>query len=251
MDRPLICFCDDDNLLAPDYLEQAINLMERLPLAGALGGKGEAMTDEPLPEWFAAAARSYAVGPQADAEGEVSVSDGCLFGAGMILRRAAWDRLTCSGFRPRLLGREGTMANSGDDNELCLALCATGWRLNYSHRLRFQHVIPTRRLSEGYCRALYRSFGEATIVLNAYRDFVLGRATPSAWRGWAALRIAQSWLARSSDLGRRVNKDTLTASSHEAVSENEREIGFAAGLRKNFRGGRLFTLYGGIAARCV
>jgi glycosyltransferase involved in cell wall biosynthesis len=246
--RPLVCFCDDDNLLAPDYLEQAINLMEQLPLVGVLGGKGEAVSESPLPEWFSAAARSYAVGPQADAEGEVSISGGCLYGAGMILRLSAWDRLKRSGFKPRLLGREGSQVGSGDDNELCLALFAMGWRLHYSHRLIFQHVIPARRLNEAYCRALYRGFGEAKIVLNAYRDFALGRASPSAWRSWASMRLAQSWLVRASDLARRANSTALTAASHEAVSEHERNVGFAAGHRKDFKGGRLFGLYGSIAA---
>lgn len=245
---PLVCFCDDDNVLAPEYLEQAIRLMEELPLAGALGGIGQAVSESPLPEWFAAAARSYAVGPQAGADGQVTASGGCLYGAAIIVRRSAWNQLTSTGFKPRLLGREGTRLNAGDDNELCLALLSTGWRLYFSHRLVFQHVIPASRLSETYCRALYRGFGEATIVLNAYRDFVLGRATPSAWRRWASLRLAQSWLARASDLVRPTNSAALTAASHEAVSEHERNVGFAAGHRKNFGGRRLFALYGGIAA---
>jgi glycosyltransferase involved in cell wall biosynthesis len=246
--RPLVCFCDDDNLLAPDYLERAVGIMAAVPQTGALGGRGEAVSDVPLPEWFGVAARSYAVGPQAAADGEVPVSGGCLYGAGMVVRRSAWDRLVASGFEPRLLGRQGGRVTSGDDNELCLALVATGWRLHYSHHLAFRHVIPARRLSEPYCRALYRGFGEALVVLNAYRDFALGRASASDWRLWASLRFAQGCLARAAAASRRENRTPLTSASHAKVSGYERSAGFAEGNRRDYGGGRLFGLYQAIAS---
>ncbi len=70
--RELLCFCDDDNLLAPDYLERASQIMAALPTVGALGGQGEPATEVPLPDWFPAAASGYAVGPQAESEGRIS-----------------------------------------------------------------------------------------------------------------------------------------------------------------------------------
>jgi len=120
--REFVCFCDDDNLLAPDYLETALALIESQPATAALGGCGEPISDAPLPGWFSAAASGYAVGPQASTEGEVPASRAYVYGAGMIVRSHAWTQLVRSGFRSRLAGRVGSKLKSGDDNELCLAL---------------------------------------------------------------------------------------------------------------------------------
>ena len=78
-------------------------------------------------------------------------------------------------------------------------LLLTGWQIHYSPKLVFRHLITARKLDENYCRALYRGFGEATGVLNAYRDFLLGRASTQGWCICASLRLAQSWVARAKD----------------------------------------------------
>lgn len=247
-DRSLICFCDDDNLLAPDYLQRAFDLMERLPRVGILGGKGEPVSELPLPDWFAGASRGFAVGPQSDVDGEIPAAMNSLYGAGMILRRTAWDRLAASGFEWRLLGRSGSRLSAGEDQELCLMLSAMGWQLYYSHLLSFQHLIPQRRLDEAYCRALYRGFGEASTVLSAYRDFLLGRASPTAWRGCAALRLVESWLARASDRFQSDRRGPLNAGTLWRELRREKAAGHAAGCRTSYKGLRLFALYRDIAA---
>jgi glycosyltransferase involved in cell wall biosynthesis len=242
--RELVCFCDDDNLLAPDYLEKAAKILAGLPRAGALGGRGEPACESALPEWFRAAAPGYAVGPQADAQGRISYARGYVYGAGMVVRLAAWDRISRSGFEPRLLSREGRGLNAGEDNEICLMLLLMGWQIHYSPELVFRHRIAPEKLEEGYCRALYRGFGEATAVLNANRDFLLERASARRWRVCASMRLAQSWIARS--------LDWALPDRQPSVSEDglRREIaaGFAAGCRKYFRGARILALYGEIAA---
>lgn len=242
--REFLCFCDDDNLLAPDYLEQALRIMEGLPLAGVLGGRGEPESELPLPKWFGAAAPGYAVGPQGDAEGPIPDSRGHVYGAGMVIRRAAWQRIARSGFEMRLFGRKGSSLTAGEDNEICLMMLLMGWQVHYSPRLAFRHLIAARRLDEGYCRALYRGFGEAAAVLNAYRDFLLGRASRSGWRLCAYLRLAQSWWARAAD--RAFPRRNLPLS--EEAMRRELAAGFVAGCRKHFRSFRLVTLYGEIAA---
>jgi glycosyltransferase involved in cell wall biosynthesis len=241
--RAFLCFCDDDNLLAPNYLEQAEKIMDDLPLAGALGGRGEPASESPLPDWFGAAASGYAVGPQAEIEGRISDSRGYLYGAGMVVRCAAWNWISRSGFEPRLVSREGNGLNSGEDNEICLMLLLMGWQIHYSPKLVFRHQITARKLDENYCRALYRGFGEATGVLNAYRDFLLGRASTQGWCICASLRVVQSWVARA--------KHRICPAQKSPLSEDglrrEFAAGFADGCRKNLKGTRLFTLYGEIA----
>jgi glycosyltransferase involved in cell wall biosynthesis len=237
--REFICFCDDDNLLAADYLEQALTLLQRQPSIGALGGQGLPVTEGPLPPWFSVVAGSYAVGPQAEEEGPVADSRGYLYGAGLVIRCSAWAPIRAAGFEPRLMSREGGGVSSGEDNEICLMLRLTGWKIYYSPRLVFQHLIGARKLEEAYCRALYRGFGEASAILNVYRDFALGRATITGWRTWAAVRLLQGWWVRT--------REALVRARPEPVSlpELQREInrGYAAGCQRVSRRGGLFGLY--------
>jgi glycosyltransferase involved in cell wall biosynthesis len=242
--REFLCFCDDDNLLAQDYLEQAARIMDSLPLAGALGGQGEPECEVPLPEWFSIAAPGYAVGPQGEGEGLISDSRGFLYGAGMVVRRAAWSRIVRNGFDPRLNSRQGNGLSSGEDNEICLMLLLMGWQIHFSPKLVFRHQITAHKLDENYCRALYRGFGEASGVLNAYRDFLLGRASTQGWYVCASYRIVQSWIARAKDRLRRRRKSRISKEELQL----EIAAGFAAGCRKNLRGLRIFTLYSEIAA---
>jgi glycosyltransferase involved in cell wall biosynthesis len=46
-----IIFCDDDNWLSDNYIQQAYNLMEQHHFAAAFGGQSEAVSDIPIPEW--------------------------------------------------------------------------------------------------------------------------------------------------------------------------------------------------------
>jgi glycosyltransferase involved in cell wall biosynthesis len=245
--RDFVCFCDDDNLLRQDYLEQAFHIMCNLPRAGALGGQGEPLCDSPLPDWFAAAAPGYAVGPQADMEGPISSARGYLYGAGMVIRRDAWSRISRNGFGPRLNSREGSGLSSGEDNEICLMLLLAGWKVHFSPKLVFRHLIAARKLDESYCRALYRGFGEATGILNAYRDFLLGRASARRWFICASMRFVQSWFARGIDRFRLQRQSPISRSQ----LRREISVGFAAGCRKNLRGTRIFDLYGEIAAELL
>jgi hypothetical protein len=242
--REFVCFCDDDNWLAPDYLQVALTLLRQKPHAGVVGGRGLPVGEVALPSWFEFAAHGYAVGPQAAAEEDVSQSRGFVYGAGMVLRTAAWQQLTATRFTSRLAGREPGTLSSGDDNEMCLGLALLGWRIYYSPQLVFRHCMAPHRLEATYCRKLFRSFGDSVVVLNAYRDFLLGRATQSTWRGCALRRLAQSWLARLMPPRRPPEAGPLT----QLALRHEMRRGFADACRNHFRGGRIPDLYADIAA---
>jgi glycosyltransferase involved in cell wall biosynthesis len=241
--RDLLCFCDDDNLLANDYLERAVRMMAASPRAGAMGGQGEPATEVPLPDWFPAAAPGYAVGPQAESEGRISDARGFVYGAGMIVRIAAWSEIRQIGFEPRLMSREGNTLNCGEDNEICLMLRLVGWQIHYSPALRFRHLIAPQKLDERYCRSLYHGFGEATAVLNTYRDFLVGRASTSGWLACAYMRLIQGWVARAVD---QINPSRKLPLSPKGLRQ-EIAGGFAAGCRRYHRRGTLLKLYSEIA----
>ena len=48
----IVVMVDDDNVLRPDYLEKAVEIMERNPLLGAIGGKALPEYEIEPPEWL-------------------------------------------------------------------------------------------------------------------------------------------------------------------------------------------------------
>jgi hypothetical protein len=58
--------------------------------------------------------------------GDVTWVRNGLWGAGLCVRKTAWEGLVERGFRPKLTDRTGTQLTTGGDNEMCLALRLAG-----------------------------------------------------------------------------------------------------------------------------
>jgi hypothetical protein len=168
---------DDDNWLAPDWVETAARVMEAHPAVGALGGLSQAVFEAPPAAWLEPFKALLAIGPAGVAGGDITQAPGLLWGAGLVVRKEAWLRLERVGFVPALVGRAGAALSTGEDTELCLALRLAGWRLWYEPGLRLQHYMPAGRLSWAYLRRLHRTNGAATVHHDPYY-FALRRQTP-------------------------------------------------------------------------
>jgi glycosyltransferase involved in cell wall biosynthesis len=165
-----IIFCDDDNWLAPDYVQNAYNIMENNQKIGALGGWGEAVADIDFPDWFQDVAGGYATGKQAEEDlADVTEKRKYVYGAGMILRKSALEKLEKVNFKTLLSDRKGSALSSGGDTELCYALILAGYRIFYSSSLKFMHYIPANRLTKEYVFRLYKGLGQCLIMLEAYQ----------------------------------------------------------------------------------
>lgn len=164
----LVSFIDDDNWPAPDWITIVANVMEHQPAIGACGGSLNAECELPPPPWLNSCLEYYAVGRQSQAGGDVTWTRGYLWGAGLTVRRSAWNALTAAGFCFRLDDRAGPGLTSGGDAELCLALRLAGWKLWYEPTLIMQHFIPANRMEWNYAKRLAQGFGTSAPVLNAY-----------------------------------------------------------------------------------
>ena len=142
-------FCDDDNWLEEDYLDKALELLAGNPDAGAFGGDSIPVSEVPLPAWFYNHAGSFAVGSQANEEGDVT-HRGYLWGAGMACRFDVLRKIYRAELAHQAAGRTGSRLSSGDDFELCLWIISAGYGLEYSKRLRLQHFMPHSRLTDDY-----------------------------------------------------------------------------------------------------
>jgi glycosyltransferase involved in cell wall biosynthesis len=144
-----IIFCDDDNWLSDNYIQQAYNLMEQHHFAAAFGGQSEAVSDIPIPEWFNNIRKDYAVGRQAEKTGIITAR-GYLWGAGLIFRKSVYKKAEEEGFKSYLIDRKGQNLSSGGDSELCKWFILLGYELWYDSELYFKHFIPKERLNKEY-----------------------------------------------------------------------------------------------------
>lgn len=170
----IICFVDQDNQVARDWIEKVANIMTEHEEVGACGGQTRAVSDESLPGWFEQFQTYYAVGPQGEIAGDVTDSRGYLWGAGLCLRRRAWQMLSDNEFAFILYDRRGKELSSGGDAELCYALRLFGWRLWYDPGLKMDHFMTKERLNWAYLRRVSRGFGAATAGLDLYEMAIKG-----------------------------------------------------------------------------
>lgn len=163
-----IIFCDDDNWLMDNYLQNAFDIMESNPNIGALGGKGEGVTLALLPEWWEVEKGSYAVGTQSESSGCLNMR-GYLWGAGLVVRKDIIDIVFDFKYPFLLIGRKENLVISGDDFEICSRILLLGYDLFYSETLLYKHFIDSYRLNDEYHEKLNRGFSLISTIQNKYR----------------------------------------------------------------------------------
>ena len=167
----LLLFVDDDNWLAPEYLQQMRMAFTRWPKAGAIGGYNRPVFGSTEPFWFKEFKFSYAVGKLAVVEG--TPMEVGLFGAGLAVKKEALNDLYAKGFESKLIGRNGKSLSSGEDYEFCKALKIAGWDIIYSPEMKLQHFIPERRLTWDYYKRLNRGISRSIIYFLVYDYWII------------------------------------------------------------------------------
>ncbi len=165
----ILSFIDDDNWVSPKWVENVYQIMVKHPEVGACGGRTEAVFETPPPGWFERHQSKFAIGNQGLQSGDITDTRGYLWGAGLNVRKEAWNFLERNGFDFYLTDRKGSILLSGGDSELCFALRLSGWKLWYEDALFLRHYIPSNRLTWKYLRKLVYGFGVSSAYLSAYR----------------------------------------------------------------------------------
>ncbi len=183
----IVSFIDDDNWVCREWVRIVSEVMTEHPEVGACGGYIEAVHENNPPWWFDLYKESYVIGPQGEKGGDISNTRGWLCGAGLNVRKSAWQQLVSNGFHPKLVGRKGKALSAGEDKELCYALRLAGWQLWYEPRLRLRHFLPKHRLKWAHLRRLHRGYGAQEVRLFPYHLALksdskrLHRVTRRAW----------------------------------------------------------------------
>ncbi len=166
---PYLIVCDDDNWLSENYVEAAYTHMENNPSIGLIGGVNEAAFEDDPPFWFHQYSTSFAVGQLHQQPTNVTDSYEIIWGAGMVLRKEAYEKLLSLGFSYLLTGGVGSKRGSGEDVELSWAVRLLGYQLWYMPSLRLKHFMPTKRLKWETLLEITKANGAASIYYNTYR----------------------------------------------------------------------------------
>lgn len=178
----IVIFCDDDNWLNTDFVNNAYAIMMSDPAIGAAGGEGKAVADGELPAWFESYKTYYACYPQSAQDGELSGGMAFLYGAGLVIRKAIFQQLFSQGLEMVTTDRSGTKLNSGGDNELSYLIRLLGYKLWYSSRLHFFHYLPGPRLTKAYLYRLITAITYSSMQLVIYHYVLAGkRVTRATW----------------------------------------------------------------------
>ncbi len=198
-------FIDDDNWVYPDWVAIVSELMSAHHDIGACGGLNEPVADSDLPWWFDQYQVSYAVGPQDVQAGDITSRKGVLCGAGLTVRKSAWQSLVKNGFQARLVGRKGKSLLCSEDYELCLALRLAGWWIWYEPRMRLRHYLPVHRLTWRHLKSMVRGWGASTVYLDPYfmaidpNQKILENRFVSSWKT-EVLAVLASFIRQWEDL---------------------------------------------------
>jgi len=166
-----IVFCDDDNHLSPNYLVVAEDLLFKLGTKYVIGSAGIPKLASESPSEISklySYGSMLAVGSQSIQSEDVTLSRGWLYGAGLIVPRAAFAELAEAGFQSMLTGRKGASLSTGEDVEICYALTLLGWKLYSSLDLIFEHEIGVHRLAKSYLEKLIVANSAANAKLRHY-----------------------------------------------------------------------------------
>jgi glycosyltransferase involved in cell wall biosynthesis len=168
----VLLWCDDDNWLCDTYVQTAFDIMNKNLDIGGLGGWCEAAFETEKPKWFDVSARYFAVSKQGKRSGDITTKKGCVYGAGMVLRKSHWLELKQKGFKHLLKDRVGKSLSSGGDTEYCYALRLLGYKMWYDERLYFKHYMSDGRLSLAYVSRLRKAMAYSNFMLWPYLDLL-------------------------------------------------------------------------------
>ena len=181
---------DDDNVLAPDYLEQILALTTAHPQLGSGSGcvrlEFQAGAVPPPPAWRGFLAERTCTAPHMSRD--PGHNDSTPWGAGMFIRREvaeAYSHQVRNDPRRLQLDLQGGQLIYGGDTDIAFTGCDLGFDKGVFPQLQLDHLIPASRCSRDYLIRAAEGHGYSEILHALLRD---GRLPPQrpAWHEWLA-----------------------------------------------------------------
>lgn len=184
----LVVFVDDDNVLDPGYLLEAVRIKREWPVLGVWGsgcidGEFELEPAEYLKQFLPSLALRQTT--QARWANVPSGSDAMPWGAGLCVRKQVAARYCefCEHSPIGITDRRGGILSSGGDKEISLVCCSNGLGMGVFPELRLTHLIPRERVSEDYLVRM----AEGARVSDLLLEYKWNNTAPFDWRTSVAL----------------------------------------------------------------
>jgi glycosyltransferase involved in cell wall biosynthesis len=194
----LLIFVDDDNVLAPDYLSQALRIEADCSFLGAWGSGSIALEFEvepaghlqPLLPWLALRDVKLPVWSNV-----ISCTDAAPIGAGLCVRRPIGEayRELCRTSSIQIPGRKGKSLGGHEDVEICYLACKAGLGMGMFPELKILHLIAKERVTDEHFVKLVENLMLSKFMLAHKWGEALPKS-PFSVRG--AARVALSLLTR-------------------------------------------------------
>jgi glycosyltransferase involved in cell wall biosynthesis len=170
----ILLFVDDDNILDPDFLEEAARVAVEKPFLGAWSGQTRGVFDEPPPEWTRRYWGNLAIREFSEDRWSnlPRLAETMPCGAGLCVRRPVashYLELNESGVRGFQFDRTGESLVSGGDNDLAGCACDVGLSVGIISAMKLQHLMPPGRLTEDYLSRLAEGISFSSILLDDAR----------------------------------------------------------------------------------
>lgn len=169
----LLVFVDDDNVLAPNYLETTLGIAAQSPHIGAWGGRVTPSFDSIPPDWTKPywgwlGIRDF----EQDKWSNLYDWNAVPCGAGICVRREVAETYSRAVAIEPLRGeldRKGKRLTGSGDIDLAFTACDLGYGMGQFTNLSLTHLIPVSRLEIDYLTRLARGNGYSGVMLSAMR----------------------------------------------------------------------------------
>jgi glycosyltransferase involved in cell wall biosynthesis len=182
----LVLFVDDDNVLAPDYLEEGLRIAAEWPRIGCWGGQLLPRFEAAPPPWLEQYLKYLAVWPMKE-----PMWGNCLHSydlvpptAGCFMRavvRAEFLRIVETDPTHLDLGARGGDLLRGEDMDMMLTAFDLGLGLGRFPSLRLEHIIPRERLTVDYMARLVHGVACGQSLLEFIRFKRLPKPRARSW----------------------------------------------------------------------
>ena len=173
----LLIFIDDDNCLKDNYLQEALNIMQRVPLLGVVGA-GNIIPEFEIkpPADVLPFLRSLAIRSDERAcfSNMIKYNKAIPYGAGLCIRRSiacAYVKNCSENPITTTLGRIGDILLSGEDIDLALHACKQGFISGVLPELELTHLIPKRRIEQDYLVQIAAGHAASSYILSQIWTF--------------------------------------------------------------------------------
>jgi glycosyltransferase involved in cell wall biosynthesis len=201
----IICFLDDDNIPAPNFIAAVIQAFAERPKAGVIGGKVLPRWEtKPTPLAEIVAPFALAICDLGGIAQRVDCVGGGIVGAGLCARRKILSEIFDSfALASKVPDRQGANLLSGGDLAISIIARQLGWQCWYVPTLQIEHILPVRRMNKEYLLRLYEGIGRGQSVTRKVYDWKA--RTPLSWlialKDLARWQLGE-WRGPSPDLGR-------------------------------------------------